>query len=57
MPKPVKALDVSRATARVAPDLTKALPILSDTAVGRSAVYGEDLKAYCQSETNSHFSR
>ena len=33
-----KALDISSATARVAPDLLKALAILSDTTVRRSAV-------------------
>ena len=45
MPNPVKALDISSVTARVAPDLLlKALAILSDTTVRRSAVDGEDLK-------------
>ena len=33
-----KALDISSATARVAPDLLKALAILSDTTVRRSPV-------------------
>ena len=41
-----KALDISSATARVAPDQFKALAILSDTTVRRSAVDREDLKAY-----------
>ena len=33
-----KALDISSVTARVAPDLLKAIAILSDTTVRRSAV-------------------
>ena len=37
---------ISCATARVAPDLLKALAILSDTIVRRSAVDREDLKPY-----------
>ena len=41
-----KALDISSATARVAPDLLKVLAILSDTTVRRSAVDQEDLKPY-----------
>ena len=41
-----KALDISSATAPVAPDLLKALAILSDTMVRRSAVHREDLKPY-----------
>ena len=45
-----KALDISSATARVAPDLLKALAILSDTTVRRSAVDQEDLKPYWKSE-------
>ena len=44
-----KALDMSRATTRVAPDLLKALAILSDTTVGRSAVDQEDLKPFWKS--------
>ena len=44
MPISVKALDISRATAPVAPDLLKVLAILSDTPVRRSAVDQEDLK-------------
>ena len=45
-----KALDKSSATTRVALDLLKALTILSDTTVKRSAVDQEDLKPYCKSE-------
>ena len=52
-----KALDISSATARVAPDLLKALAILSDTTVRRSAVDREDLKPYWKSEIKPHFSR
>ena len=40
----------SRATVRVAPDLLKALGILSDTTFRRSAVYREDLKPCWKSE-------
>ena len=52
MPKPVKSLDYIKChtTARVAPDLLKALVILSDTTVRRSAVDREDLKPYWKSE-------
>ena len=52
-----KSLDVSRTTARVAPDLLKALAILSDTTVRRPAVDREDVKPYWKSEKMSHFSR
>ena len=52
-----KALDISSATARVAPDPLKALSILSDTTVRRSAVDREDLKPYWKSEKSTHFSR
>ena len=45
-----KALDISSATARVSPDLLKALAILSDTTVRRSAVDRQDLKPYRKSE-------
>ena len=45
-----KALDISSATARVAPGLLKALVILTDTTVRRSAVDREDLKPYWKSE-------
>ena len=54
MPNFVKNL--SSATARVAPELLKALVILSDTIVGRSAV-DQDLKTYWKSEKRPHFSR
>ena len=40
-----KALDISSATAGAAPDLLKALAILSNTTVKRSAVDWKDLKA------------
>ena len=46
MQNPVKALDISSATVRAAPDLLKALVIPSDTTVRRSAVDQEDLKRY-----------
>ena len=45
-----KALDISSATARVALDLSKALAILSDTNVRRSAVDQKHLKPYWKSE-------
>ena len=45
-----KALDISSATAQVAPNLLKALAILSDTTVRRSAVDREDLNPYWKSE-------
>ena len=50
-----KALGISSATART--DLLKALAILSDTTVRRSAVDQEDLKPYCKSEKCPYFSR
>ena len=52
-----KALDISSASAPVAPDLFKALALLSDTTVRRSAVDLEDLKSYWKSEKKSHFSK
>ena len=52
-----KALGMSRATVWVAPDLLKALVILSDTTVRRSVVDQEDLKPYWKSEKRPHFSR
>ena len=52
-----RTLNMSSASARVAPDILKALAILSDTAVRRSEVDQEDLKPYCKSEKRSHFSR
>ena len=48
------ALDISSTTARVTPDLLKAL---SDTNVRRSALYPEDLKLSQKSEKNPLFSR
>ena len=53
----LKALDISSATARVAPDLLKALAILSDTIARRSAVDREDLKPYWKSEKRPDFSK
>ena len=53
----LKALDISSATAQVAPGLLKALEILSDTTVTRSAFDWEDLKSYWKSEKRWHFSR
>ena len=52
-----EALDVSSATARVAPGLLKALAVVSDTTVRRSGVDRENLKPYRKSEKRSHFSR
>ena len=46
-----KVLDLSSATAQVTPELLKALAILSDTTVRRSAVDREDLNPYWKSET------
>ena len=52
VPNPVKSpgLDISSATGWVALDLLKALAILSDATVRRSAVDREDLKPYWKSE-------
>ena len=52
MLNPVKSLrfKASSTTALVAPDLLKALAILSDAAVIRSGVDQEDLKPYWKSE-------
>ena len=50
-------MDISSVTAQVAPDLLKALAILSDTTVRRSAVDQKDLKPYWKSEKRPHFSR
>ena len=55
MPNSVKALGHS-ATAQVAPDLLKALPILSNTTMRRFAVDQKDLKPYWKSEKRPHFS-
>ena len=52
-----KAFDISSATARVSPDLLKALAILLDTTVRRSSVDREDKKLHWKSEKRSHFSR
>ena len=43
-------MDISSATARVAPDLLKTLAILSDITVRRSAADWEDLKPYWKPE-------
>ena len=48
---------MASATTRVAPDLLKVLPILSDATVRRSAVDQECLKPYWKSEKRPHFSR
>ena len=58
MPNPVESLiytNMSSATAQVAPDLSKALAILSDTTVRRSAVCREDLKPYVKSKEKAKF--
>ena len=52
-----KALDISSATARVAPDQLKALAILSDTTVTRPPIDQADLKPYWKSEKRPDFSR
>ena len=52
-----KALDISSATAQVAPNLLKVQAILSETTVRRAAVDGEDLKPYWKSEKRPYFSR
>ena len=52
-----KALDISSATAQVALGLLKALVILSDKTVGRSAADREDLKPYWKSEKMPNFKR
>ena len=50
-------MDISSATAQVAPDLLKAQAILSDATVRGFAVDWEDLKPYWKSEKRPHFSR
>ena len=50
-----KSLYILRAAAQVAPDLLKALAILSDTTVKRSAIDREDLKPYKKSEKKAAF--
>ena len=49
------ALDITIATAQVAPDLLKALAILSDTTVRRSAFDGDNLKPFWKAEKRPHF--
>ena len=53
----LKALDISSATAWVTTDMLKALAILSDTLIRRSALDQEDIKPYQKSEKRSHLSR
>ena len=53
----LKALDLSSATGRVAPDLTKALAFLSDITVKKSAVDREYLKPHWKSKKRPHLSR
>ena len=53
----LKAMDISSATARVAADLLKALAVISDTTVRKSAVDKKDLKQYWKSDKIPHFSR
>ena len=48
-----KGFYVSNATVWIAQDMLKALAILSDTTVIRSAVDREDLKLYCKSEKST----
>ena len=50
-----KAFNISTTTAQLAPDLLKALAILSDTTVRRSAVDWEDLKPHWKSEKKTTF--
>ena len=50
-----EVLDISSATAEVAPHLLKALSILSDTTVRRSAVDWEELKLYWKSQKKATF--
>ena len=50
-------MDISSATARVAADLLKALAVISDTTVRKSAVDKKDLKQYWKSDKIPHFSR
>ena len=53
-----KALGMSSATARTAPDLSKAIDyLISDYPVRGSAVNWEDLKPYWQSEKRPHYWR
>ena len=48
-------MDISSVTARVAPDLLKAVAILSDTTVRRSAVDRKAPKPYWKSEKKARF--
>ena len=49
-PNPAESLGISSATAQVVPDLLKALKILSNIPVRRSAVDWEDLKPHWKLE-------
>ena len=53
----LKAMDISSATARVAADLLKAIAVISDTTVRKSAVDKKDLKQYRKTDKRPHFSR
>ena len=55
MSNPSKDLDLSSATARVAPDPLKLLAILSDTTARRSAVNRIDLKPNWKNEKKTTF--
>ena len=44
----MKSLDISKATARVASELLKALAILPDATIKISAVVWEDMKTHCK---------
>ena len=57
IPDPSKVLDISSATAWVAPDLLRTLAILSDAIVRRSAVDRDDLKPYWKLNKRPYFSR
>ena len=66
MPNPVKSLDIAKSlqkpidisivTIQIVPGLLKALAILSDTTMRRSAVDWEDLKPYWKWKKKTHFS-
>ena len=49
-------MDISSTTARVVPQLLKAIAILLDTTARRSTVDQEDLEPYWKSEKGPHFS-
>ena len=51
-----KALEISSATAQVAPHLLKALAILSDVTVRRSAVDRDDRKTILEIKKKGHIS-